>query len=348
MFIFFSTKILTEPLFMIFIATSILMFACWKKSGRVFNILVAGVLAGLAFLTRYLGWILIFSFVLYFMLDIIRKRGAGIKHLLVLLFGFFLVLSPWMLFNMLAYGNPFGAFLENLVVYSGSSTQSLLQGLYDIFVVAGISGLLSFLGLFVIVKRNVLREHLLLVIVFVISLAVYLVLPHKEPRYLLSFLPLYAMLSGFAISSIPRSNIKNVVKVVVVVISLMSVFSGVINAWNNWDAEMPMLSAISEVKLLTGLDEAILSPSYPYVYYFGDRRCITFCGIPSTADKTECADSADEIISLADEYNISYIITNAFEPSNILLEGTDDRIEKLKSYEMWENPEAISIYRIIR
>lgn len=89
---------LVESLFAFLLVSAFMFF--YRSS-----FFAAGILLGLAYLTKYNGMLAILSLVLY--LALCGKKGEKSRNLAILLFGVLLATSPWLLRNYLMFGDPF-------------------------------------------------------------------------------------------------------------------------------------------------------------------------------------------------------------------------------------------------
>ena len=119
--------------FSAFLACLFLYFLYRSSSSPVW-ILAAGVMAGLGFLTRYSFGLWLFAAVLFLFLGLPARRRRGVA---VLIIGALVVVSPWLIRNLMITGNPFftlhgfKAFMfsdprPGFILWRGFSAQSLL------------------------------------------------------------------------------------------------------------------------------------------------------------------------------------------------------------------------------
>jgi len=99
--LFYATSGLTEPAFAFFLAAAFLLVV---KGGRTPVFLGAGLLVGMAALTRDAGQALMPGFLLYVA---INQKERRVKTTLLFLLGFALALAPHWARNFTLFGNPF-------------------------------------------------------------------------------------------------------------------------------------------------------------------------------------------------------------------------------------------------
>lgn len=101
--VFWTRYILTETLAM-FLTMLAVTLSIWASRGRSARWLIVGAICGLAILTRADSILLVFAFVLFLVLQIVRLRSqAGVVALLLFCGGVPLVLAPWIVRNYLAF-----------------------------------------------------------------------------------------------------------------------------------------------------------------------------------------------------------------------------------------------------
>ncbi len=347
LFIFFNNKILSEPLFIAFFSLSLLFFFKWKRSSKYKFLVLAGIFSGLTFLTRYFGSLLILAYVIYFAYHLIRKdRVNNLKYLVILLISIAVVLSPWMINNYNHYGDPIGGFTENYRVYSDSNRQNLLQGVSDIFSGWGLSTLLI-VGLICLFKERKLNKHLsIIILLLILTVASYLILPHKEVRYLLSFSPIYLTLAAFGIVKLSSTLDKKaktkyaglVFAAIILILALWVVISSSNMLWEDRLAANALVQSSKDLQTLTKTTDSVMSTSYPYIYALAQRKAVYF------------PQNQEEILPTIQKNNVSYIVVYKFEPTYpdyvVGYFNSSQDFEKAKTYFQWGDPEAVVIYKV--
>ncbi|NIO22660.1 MAG: phospholipid carrier-dependent glycosyltransferase [Candidatus Aenigmarchaeota archaeon] len=345
LFIFFTTKTLTEPLFISFLSLSLIFFL--RRKGNVQYALLSGVFSGLAFLTRYLGTILIISYILYFIYLLSKRKGMKglMKEFVVVFAGILFVLSPWFLLSYVHYGNIFGAYTSNILEYSDQGRMfseyftNVMQYSYfnDIFQAFGLQIVFVILGFYLMLKKGRSGERILLIIIFLLPLIFFSLDPYRQPRYLLSYLPVYAIFSAFALRH--KFKISSLFPLLAVLICIFSMLTGFVMAWDDRDAANGLIQGSLYIKDLTGENDYIMSQSYPYIYYLSERRAIVF------------PVNTDDLKDSLNEKNIKYVLLYKFEPKNPdYVEDYFDKSDEfvlIKKFEQWEDPDAVRIYEFV-
>jgi 4-amino-4-deoxy-L-arabinose transferase-like glycosyltransferase len=367
-FIFFSTKVLSEMLFISLFSLSILFFIKHTNKTKSRFMFLAGILAGLAFLTRYLGYVLILGYLLAFIYWIIKTKSRKKTHDFLIFFcALLIVLIPWFLISHSYYENPIGALITNYNVYTVAGNPDIVSsGFFDVPYFWGYAGIFLILGLLFIFKdknKTGASERFLLLI-FSLSLIIFLLLPFKEPRYLLSFISIYSVLMGLGVTRTINLNIAKAIKIfivaVVFIITITSIYSGFQRTWEDNHAAESLYQASLELKDLSNTDESILSQSYPYVYYLTQRTAIPFCENYIINNEYENCQwelinkiwEPETIPKLLEKYNIRYILVYKFEPTNpdyiLNYLNSNPDFRKIKTFKQWGDEEASVIYEFIR
>ncbi len=337
LFVFFSTKILSEPLFMSFLSLSLLFFLRRKKPA---NALASGVFTGLALITRYLGTIIILSYALYFIYIFYRKKTKRVfSEAAFLLLGFLAVLSPWLLLSYAYYGSIFGAYLTNLAVYSESLPSGFSSYFADIFGIFGMQIIFVAIGLYVLARQDKSGHNFLLFALFLLPLAFFSFAFHREPRYLLSYMPIYAIFAGLVLRlENKKPAFAKYLPLIAVLICVASLLTGLAFAWNDRFSGKSLVEASVYLKNITGERDAVMTESYPYVYYFSERKTIRF------------PDKYEGMGSVIGENGIKFILVYKFEPGNP--DYVDYYFDEksgflpVKKFEQWGDENAAVIYRV--
>jgi 4-amino-4-deoxy-L-arabinose transferase-like glycosyltransferase len=350
-FLFFSSKVLSESLFILFSSLALLFFSKWKKTGKYRSILFSGILSGMCFITRYFATILIVSVMFYLMFLVIRtgkRKRRILTSACIYLLSFSAVLIPWFAMGVAYYGSPLGAYFYNMEVYSYSGPVSMTDlswaNPFPYFLeFFQLSSLLIAIGLAIFsFRRKWDGPGLVLVIIAVFSFAFFIALPHKELRYLLSFSPAFMAIAGYGAACLfERKGVLRLGAVIIILLAASSgIFYGINMSWNDRYAASGLIEACGYIKEITAENETIMSSSYPYVYYFSGRRAITI-----SADR-------EEMLKTVREMGINYVVLYRFEPGNpgytekYLAESPD--FERVRSFYQWGDSEAAIIYKYKR
>ncbi len=333
LFIFFSTKVLSEPLFIALLSLSLLFYVRWQKEGKNRNLFLAGLLSGMAFLTRYLGNLLILGILVHFAWLCVRKRR--LPQIVVPISGILVILIPWFLLGLFYYGNPFGAFFENMAITFSVQNMSVLDALWTLLEVWAVMVPFVAVGFYFLIKK----DCELIVLIFLISVIAWFVFPYKEPRYLLSFLPIFAAITGFGMekSCILFKKYRTLIIFSVLFISIIISTLALSAVWSDRFAAAGVVQAGIWLKNITNSDEKIMTESYPYIYYLAQRKAVAF------------PKNSSEVLPLIGRENVGYILVYKFEPGNpewVYGYFDSEQFEKIRSFEQWGDAEAITIYKL--
>ncbi|MFH1105685.1 MAG: glycosyltransferase family 39 protein [Candidatus Aenigmatarchaeota archaeon] len=201
--IFYSTRILAETpaIFFSLLSLGFLYLACEKKSDKY--AMLSGIFIGLGMMAKHAMGFFAPLVIIYLFLTtrfkFLRDRRTYIIGLLTLA-----VLSPWLVFNWLQFGNPLWAQILNYKVTEESThfatyqLQDTLFYLINFPEFVGITGifLLFTLGIKKIKKDRFLMLNWLTIAVGVSALSL---LSHKEARFMIMFLPSIIILEAIGI-----------------------------------------------------------------------------------------------------------------------------------------------------
>jgi 4-amino-4-deoxy-L-arabinose transferase-like glycosyltransferase len=341
LFVFFSTKALTEPLFISLVSLSLMFFL---KGGKARFAIISGVFAGLALVTRYVGTILMVSYFLYFIFLLWKTRKKDdVKKTFIrfslLLCGFALTIIPWLLLSYASYGSIFGAYFTNFAVYSGSFSSGITEYLTGFFEFSGPQVVFLIVGLYAALKvRKESRAQMpLMFLLFFIPIAFFSVAPHTEPRYLLSYAPVYALFSGLALTREFKAAGRSLQYLALLACAVCLV-TGMSMVWNDRFTGKGLIEAAGYLKEITSEKDVIMTESYPYVYYFSGRRAVRF---PAVQDDVAQAIAAQDV---------KYVLLYKFEPGNPEYTAQyfigNDKFSRIVSFEQWGDQEAVIIYKV--
>ncbi len=324
-FIFFAGKILTEMLFISLVSLSLLVFFRYINKGDKKYLVILGFLSGLCFLTKYFGWIVIVSYLLCLLF---RKRDDVLPYMMFLV----ITLLPWFMMNVYYYENPLGSLYINWEVYSKAALGK--AGLEDLFIFLG---LLTFLIPFYFFRFGLKKEHMPLWTMFFISMMVFVLLPYREIRYFLSFLPVYVILGVTGFLKFMRS--KKILSLIVIICCVATSLVGLNYVWLDRDSAKGLVEACVYLKSVTKPNETIMTESYPYVKYIAERSFVKF---PTDSNR---------VTGLLRDYNIRYVLVYRFEPGNPEYVNnyftTENGFEPVRNFSQWGRKDAVTIYRFL-
>ncbi len=341
LFVFFSTKILSESLFVLVLSASMLFFLRRRRPANAF---ASGAFAGLSLMTRYLGTILLASYAAYLAyLFIVKKDREVLTSAAFMSVGFMLAVSPWLAMSHAYYGSIFGAYFDNFAVYSGSFASDFSSFPADFYGIFGLQIIPLALGLYIMLRDGNTGYRPLLLLLFALPLAFFLMTFHREPRYVLSYMLVYAMLCGIAtvrpdgIGRIGRYS--RHMPAVAIFICILTAVSGISGALNDRYSGESLIAGSLYLKNMTRVGDVVMTESRPYIYYFSQRDAVRF------------PDDPEAIGRISMERGAKFVFVYKFEPGNppYAADYFDNRtgFERIKSFGQWGDPGAVRIYRIV-
>lgn len=202
-----SGKVLTDALVTFFILLSFLSY--WKgfeKGNNSFKILF-GVFLAFALLSRYTAlWVLpVFTIYIIFqgkLLQILRD-----KFLWATIGIFILILTPWFIYGLFTYSNPFGPFIHGSIASSYWGGAQPWHHFFDywwvMFSIVGFAFIAS-LAHIIFSKAIFKKEIILLITWFVVFLGIAMFTLHKEDRFLLPVTPAIVLLTAYSIEKFKK------------------------------------------------------------------------------------------------------------------------------------------------
>jgi len=258
LYFFYSVKLLTEPLAIIWILMAFFMVVKYEKNNSDYFLYLAAFFLGLAVLTRYLCLVLVFSFLIYAVyrkwswVEIVKSGGA-----------FIVTLSPLFILGWINYGNPLGMLLVNLFDNT-TATGTIFYYFTHFFSMLGFFvPILFVLGL----RRWKKVKH---VLIFMVAyfVALSLLSQHYE-RFFILLLPFFAIIAAQGVVYLDRWNLGRSVLLLWVVIAL---FAGV----EMVDADKDNTAFLIQTAEALQLNGTVMSNSPAYFSYFGDMDVVNF------------------------------------------------------------------------
>lgn len=253
--------------------------------------------------------------------------------------GFSAAITPWLAMSYAYYGSVFGAYFTNFAVYSDSFPSFISEYFTGFFEFSGPQITFFILGLYAASKmRKENRQRMpLMLLIFFMPIVFFLAAPHTEPRYLLSYAMIYALFSGIAVTHEFRMAGKSL-QYLALFVCIVCLITGLNIAWNDRLNGKSLIEAATYLKGMTGEEDVIMTESYPYVYYFSERRAVRF-----PVDE----DNIDNVIASQD---VKYVLLYKFEPGNPKYTAQyfagSAKFSRLVAFEQWGDHEAVIIYKV--
>jgi 4-amino-4-deoxy-L-arabinose transferase-like glycosyltransferase len=312
-FMFYSEKLLTETMFIFFIIAGLYTYYLGMETKRRWLLPIAGAIMALSLLTRYIGLLLMVVYILY---PIIRYRfwkpgKSPLRTIFIKgswywlgIIVFFIVLIPWFMFNQQVFGSPVGAMFVGI----GTVTSNWFLGEWYYyfahwFEIFGLIGIFLFPGLASMFTR-LKKEDRMILLLFVASLIFFAILPRKELRYLMHYLPIY--LTVFAVGVVRFRHwigTRRLVYGAAVFFCFINLFAGIQMIQMDTQAGSSLKQAGLYLSDRVPEDMTVMSNNIPQLYYTVGRDIVYFPGLE------------EDLLPFIEEYNSSYVVIEAGEPS---------------------------------
>ncbi|MBS3106850.1 glycosyltransferase family 39 protein [Candidatus Woesearchaeota archaeon] len=283
-FLVFSTQPMTEILSTALLLGGILLAI--KK-----HPFLAGTLAGLAFMTRFL------QLIPAVILGLWLWKGKRWNPAAFFALGFLAPVMPYLIFNLVLYGQPFFPFLQQwqLTSQTGWLWHEPWFWYAPALLFENIALLLFLPGL---LKKRVRLFALL----GLLSLLVYSAIPQKEPRFFLAFLPYLAIVSAAAA---PRNRVWIIA---IIVLQTLLVFPLVPHALPPPPIEMGEEAALVSSPLYAVHSSAKAVPAYYPLFNAErarelrgkigkERMLISDCDLPCRPGDAACEEEKGKLFS---------------------------------------------------
>ena len=176
--------------------------------------LAAGFFIGLATMTRFLQVFVLLPLVLYVIYCYIRKKvemKTVIPAVLSFLSGFLIITLPYLILNYFLYSNPIEPFLLQVFLTENTGWMYYQHWSYYFIYLAKenpltIFVLSSFFYIFWNRKKREARQRLYLILALFLAFFLFFTsTPHKEGRFIITFLPYLYLLASFGFISAYKS-----------------------------------------------------------------------------------------------------------------------------------------------
>lgn len=227
--VFYSGKILTDVLSTTLITLSFLLFVLWfEKRDNKFAALTGAVTA-LAVLSRYISILLL---PIFFAFLILKERNIEFlksRSFLLMMFSFFLVMLPWLVYGYYEYSNPLGWFL-----HSGTSAGywGVFKDWHEILpyfpAMFSITIFLAVFGMAKLIKNYSKGKNILLLLWFFAFLVFSLfMLPYKEERYFMQITPPLAIMAAIGVDILSKRFKAKKAERIILSVSIILLFATV-------------------------------------------------------------------------------------------------------------------------
>lgn len=309
MFLFYGLKLLTETIFMSLFAMSLYLYYLGiEKDKRLLPF--AGIVMGLTFLTRYMGYVLPVAYAAYPAVKVLVNRKISPKIFFdkfywagALLFA--VVLAPWVWMSCVNFGSPLGAlFVESTTVTTGWYIEGWGYYFAHWIEIFGLVGLFAVpAAVYAAFKIKEPRNIFIFLVVSAIIIF-FMVLPRKEMRYMISFLPAFAVF--FAIGAVElRKWWKRdlLVAVFIVVFCIVNFIAGIqMIQYDMWGG-YALKEAGTYLKSIAPANAKIMSQNMPVLFYTAGRDIVYF------------PENEGDLAKIIEQGNVKFIAIEKREPT---------------------------------
>jgi 4-amino-4-deoxy-L-arabinose transferase-like glycosyltransferase len=210
-------------------------FLNWFESKSTKWLVISGVMMSFAITSKLVAVASLPVFLLLFAYEAYSKKERillVVKRVFVFVFFAFLIPLPWFMFSFINTGNPFYPYFSNIPVDSGQSLVIpdllfIFRDFYNLFL--NLSDPISPLYLLllpliiVVLKKADLKVKFLALYTFSAIIIWYLTQEARGGRFIMPYLPVFAVLAAYAVGKIKNKKIEAVAIIVVVIVSLSSI-----------------------------------------------------------------------------------------------------------------------------
>ncbi|MCK5107132.1 MAG: glycosyltransferase family 39 protein [Nanoarchaeota archaeon] len=235
--VFFGSRVLNDNFSMSISFLAIYLFI--KKK----SLFLIGIIIGLSTLIRFPNMLLMAAIGLFFIFELITNQKKNkskefinlIKKCIFLFLGFLIILTPYLIFNNINFGNPIEPFRqasETIHIVSQSinegilyyPTNLLLDSIFIIF---------SLCAIFFLFKQKINKNKplWLLLITSTLFFVYYSTVGHKETRYMLIIYPYIFLLSYYGLSQLfnklkLKPNLKKIILSIILILCILQSING--------------------------------------------------------------------------------------------------------------------------
>ncbi|MEM5815282.1 MAG: glycosyltransferase family 39 protein [Candidatus Aenigmatarchaeota archaeon] len=260
LFLFFSSKVLTESLSSLLLVSFLYSILSYKNDLK--NFLLSSFFFSLSILTRYTNLILSIPFFLVWL------KYKNLKHLFLAIFVFILLLLPFLLFSYYRYGNP----LETILIsFEEASTKKYFyEPVYFYFI-----NLIQIFGLQIlfIFFVNWKKDNKILILTALLIFLSFSIFSRKEFRYLVPYFPLF-----YIVSSLGLFNLEKTKKIwlIVLVVILLQIYPCYNILTTKEDNSIVLISNFLKDKVSE--DDFVIAENYPVLNYLTGAKVLPYPG----------------------------------------------------------------------
>jgi len=309
MFLFYGLKMLTETIFMTFFALSLYLYYLGVERDRKL-LPFAGIVMALTFLIRYMGYVLPVMYAIYPLTKFLKSR-KDFKQIFfdkyywigALLFA--IMLAPWVWMSYINFGSPFGALLaESSTVTTGWYIEGWGYYFAHWIEIFGFVGLFAVPAALYVIFKIKKSENVFVTLVIAVILVFFMILPRKEMRYMISFLPFFA--TFFAMGAVEMKkwlkwNLS--VDLFIIAFCIINFVAGIQMIQYDMQGGYALKQAGLYLKSVAPAETKIMSQNMPVLFYTAGRDVVYF------------PESENELNKIIIENKVSYIVIEKREPT---------------------------------
>jgi len=267
LYFFYSFKILTEPLIIIFFVGAMYFIYKYLKEKKSYFLYLCAGLIGLSVLTKYLSGIMLIAIFLYLLFTKNLRKDSIIAGLI-----FLVVISPIFILGMINYGNPLGMVLSNLFDNTTASGGFFYYFINFFSILGFIVPVMFVYGLFS--KENKKPMLYFLVIYFIVLM----ILSTKYERFFVIMFPFIAIIAAQGFYKLQKKYKIGMILLAIFVIINLSM--GLVRL----DLERSDTSFLINTAQELRLDGKVASNSPVYFRYFSNMDVVHIPEIPEEID----------------------------------------------------------------
>lgn len=279
MFLFYGLKLLTETIFMTFFALSLLLYYLGIEKNRKM-LLLAGIVMALTFLTRYMGYVLPILYAIY---PLTKKRKIAVqifsnKFYWLGAFLFIVLLIPWFWMSYVNYGSPIEAmFVEGSTVTTGWYIEGWNYYFAHWIEIFGLVGLFAVPAIIYVIFKIREQGNAFLLLIISAIMIFFMTLPRKEMRYLISFLPTFAIFFALGAVELKKWLKKNlIIDVFVIVFCAINFVAGIQMIQYDMQGGYALKQAGLYLRSAVSPTDEIMSQNMPILFYTTGRQIVYF------------------------------------------------------------------------
>jgi len=355
MFLFFGLKLLTETVFMFLFALSLCLFYLGMEKNRKL-LPLAGIAMALTFLTRYMGYVLPVVYAAYPLIKILATKKSKERAVFTRIFFdkfywagallFLAVLAPWLWMSYVNFGSLLGALLaESSTVTTGWYVDGWTYYFAHWIEIFGLVGLFAVpAAVYTIFKIRDCKNGFTLLSVAAI-IVFFALLPRKEMRYMISFLPIFAVFFAAGAAELGKWLRKEtLVGVLIVIFCAINLVAGIQMIEYDMQGGYALKQAGLYLKNIAPADAKIMTQNMPVLFYTTGRQIVYF------------PENEAELANVITKNNVRFIVIEKREPtypSYVWIEKDSDKLPsrvfdrfKLEKTFQEKNETFVWVYRV--